>query len=51
MLDIFSAFEYSPIKPQEVEVGNPIKSSGAKLNGNKKDLFFKEKLSGKAEIS
>jgi hypothetical protein len=51
MLDIFSALEYTSIKPQEVEVGNPIISSGAKLNGNWKDLFFKGKLSGQAEMS
>ena len=50
-LDIVSAFAYSGTKPQEVEVGNPRKSSEAKLNGNWKDRVFKGKLSGKAEMS
>ena len=51
MLDILFAFEYGEIEPQEVEVGNPRKSSEAKLNGNWKDRVFKGKLSGEAEMS
>jgi hypothetical protein len=51
MLDILSAFEYGDIEPQEVEVGNPIRSPEAKLNGNWKDHFFKGKLSGRPEMS